>query len=142
MDRRISIFDPARLFADSFKSTFFDELAFPGSFDEMEMFEEGDNLVVRMKTPGFNEKDIDISIENDVLVITGRVETKEEAEDKNRKFYFKELRQESFTKSVRLPIHIKAESTQAEVENGVLKVTMPKSEEAKPKKIQVKSVGK
>ena len=142
MDRKISIFDPARLFADSFKSTFFDDLAFPGTFEEMEMFEQGDNLIVRMKTPGFHEKDIDISIENDVLVVTGKVEANTEETDKNKKYYFKELRQESFTKSVMLPVRIKAENTLAEVENGVLKVTMPKSEEAKPKKILVKSIAK
>jgi HSP20 family protein len=104
---------------------------------QLDMYEEGDNVIVKLKAPGFDEKSIDISIEENTLTITGNLEKEEEEEDKKRKIYRKEIRTESFTRSVSLPCKVKAERAEAKFKNGILHLVLPKAEESKPKKISV-----
>jgi HSP20 family protein len=109
---------------------------------EVDLYEEEDKLVARFSNiSDFEDKDLDISIEDNVLTVSGNVEEKIEEQDKKKKYYCKEIRKESFTRSMRLPVKVKAEATQAELKKGILKIEMPKAEEAKPKKISVKTKG-
>ena len=104
---------------------------------EMDVYEENDNVIIKLKAPGFEEKNMDITIEDGVLTITGKSEKKEEDEDKDRKYYRKEISSQSFTRRVDLPVRVKAEKAEAVFKNGVLKLTLPKAEEAKPKSIKI-----
>ena len=62
-----------------------------------------------------------------------------EKKDKKKKFYRKEFRSQSFTRRVDLPVQVKSDQAEAEFENGVLTLTLPKAEEAKPKTVTVKA---
>lgn len=109
----------------------------PVQTGEMEMYEDEENVVIKLKAAGFEPEQIDISIEGKVLTITGKIEMEKEEEDKKRKYYYKEMRNESFSRSISLPTSVKSESIKAEMKSGILKVTLPKAEEAKPKKISI-----
>jgi len=101
----------------------------------IDVYQDNDDLIVEMPLPGIDPENVDISVENDVLTISG--ETKQKKEVKKEDFYRKEIREGSFSRSVILPVAVKGSDAQAEYENGVLKVVLPKAEEAKPKKISV-----
>jgi HSP20 family protein len=107
--------------------------------NELDMYEEGDNVIVKVKAPGFKEDQIEITIEGGSVCITGKAEAEEEEKDKKRKYYRKEFRSQSFTRRVDLPVQVKADKADADFENGVLTLTLPKAEEAKPKTVKVKA---
>jgi len=102
---------------------------------QLDMYEKDDKVIVTLKAPGFDEKSIDISIEDNTLTITGTVEAADEEEDKKRKYYRKEIRKQSFARSVSLPTRVIADKAEAEFKNGMLHLTLPKAAEALPKKI-------
>lgn len=104
---------------------------------QMDMYETKDSIVVSLKAAGFSKDDVDIDIESNRLTIKGNAKSVDEEENKDKKYYRKEIRQMSFTRSIDLPASVVAEKANAIFKNGVLTVTLPKSEEAKPKKISV-----
>jgi HSP20 family protein len=104
---------------------------------QMDVYEEGDDVVVSLKAPGFDEKNIDISVEDNTITITGNHEQTEEEEDKSKKYFRKEIRKESFARSATLPKRVQADKADASFKNGILTIRMPKAEEAKPRKISV-----
>jgi len=105
---------------------------------ELDMYEENDKVVVQLKAPGFDDKNVDITVEDNSVTITGNVEQTEEQEDKEKKYYRKEISQRSFTRSVSLPSKVVAEQAKAEFKNGILHLELPKAEESKPKKVNIK----
>jgi HSP20 family protein len=116
--------------------------AFMGGRDfvpAVDVYQDKDNVVAELSVPGVKPEDVDISIENDVLTVSGHKE--EQSETKREDYYRKEIRRGGFSRSVVLPMRVKAEEARAECDNGVLRITMPKAEEAKPKRISVQ-VGK
>jgi len=135
-DRRITLMDPTRFWTANLWDDFMKDFV-PVQTGEMEMYEDDDNVVVKLKAAGFEPEQIDISIEGKVLSITGKIEMEKEEEDNKRKYYYKEMRNESFTRSITLPTTVKSEEIKAEIKNGILKVTLPKAEEVKPKKISI-----
>lgn len=118
---------------------FFSEGFFPFTTQNfapaIDVYQDNDALIVETSLPGIDPKNVDISVENDVLTISG--ETREKKEVKREDYYRKEIRQGSFSRSVILPVAVKGAEATAEYENGVLVITLPKSEDAKPKKIAV-----
>ena len=105
----------------------------------MDVYEEGDNLIVETQLPGIKPEDIDINIEHGTLTIRGQ--TKTEQERKERNYLVREHRSGSFSRSLRLPETIDPDGCQATYENGVLRLTLPKSEVAKPRRIAITSGG-
>jgi HSP20 family protein len=103
----------------------------------MEMYEEGDNLVVCAEVPGMEPDDIDINVTGNMLTISG--EKREESEDKKEGFYRSERRYGQFHRIVELPDDIDPDNVKAEYENGVLTLRIPKprQEERQPKRIPV-----
>lgn len=99
--------------------------------------QEGDSMVVETSLPGIDPDKVDISVENDVLTISGSTEEKKEV--RREDYYRKEIREGSFSRSVILPMRVKASEAEAHYEKGILKITLPKAEEAKPKKISIKA---
>lgn len=102
----------------------------------VDMYEEGDNVIVETQLAGIDPENVDISVENDVLAIKGEAEKTSEVDDKN--YYRREIRRGSFYRSIPLPAHVQGDKAEATAENGVLKITIPKAESAKPKKISIK----
>lgn len=92
---------------------------------------------VRMDVPGLKAEDIDIQINGNVLTVSGS--KKEEKEEKGRTFHRIERRSGSFSRSVTLPCAVKEDKIGAQYKDGVLSVSMPKTEEAVARKIVVKS---
>ncbi len=131
--RQIIPFDPFKEIA-----TVWNDDMFKGAFvPAVDMYQEGDNVVVTMEVPGVKADDVDVSVENDVLTVSA--EKKEKKEVKKENYYHKEIREGSFSRSVILPMKVKGDEAKAEVEDGVLKVVLPKADELKPKKIAVKA---
>ena len=96
--------------------------------------ENGIHLVAEL--PGLTEKDINITVEDNVLTISGEKKT-ERKEEKNEKYYYSERSFGSFTRAMTLPRGLKVDEIRAEYRNGLLKVDLPKAEELKPKKIDI-----
>jgi HSP20 family protein len=133
---RLSVWNPWRMFP-RMSDDDWDIVEFPEN--EIDMYEEGDNVVIKVKAPGFKEDNIDITIEDGTVVITGKIEEKEEEEDKKKKYYRKEFKSQSFTRRVDLPVRVKADKAEADYDDGILTLTLPKAEEAKPKAVKVRA---
>lgn len=102
----------------------------------VEMYEKTDRFVVRAELPGMKKEDIDISLVGDTLTISG--ERKPEADIKDEEYLRCELCYGKFSRSITLPSAVDANKVEATYENGILLITLPKAEEAKPKKIELK----
>jgi HSP20 family protein len=107
------------------------------SFLPMDVYQTDENVVVKASAPGLKPDDLNISITGDTLTIQG--ETSEEKEEKGTQYFLKERRASNFSRSITLPTMVKAEEASAEFEDGVLRLTLPKVEEVKPKTITVKA---
>lgn len=108
-----------------------------GFMPAVDVYQDKDTVIVETQLAGIDPEKVDISIENDVLTIKGESEKKSEVEDKN--YYRKEIRRGSFYRSVPLPTHVMGDKASAEAKDGVLKVSIPKAPEAKPKTIKIKT---
>lgn len=102
----------------------------------IDVYQDKDNVIVEAPLAGVDPEKVDISVENDVLTISGRTEEKKEV--KREDYYRKEVREGSFSRSVILPMSVKADLAEAHSEKGMLKIVIPKADEVKPKKIAVK----
>ena len=100
-----------------------------------DIYEEGDNIVVMADVPGLERSDIDVQVENNVLTLRG--ERKRDQEVKSENLFRTERFYGGFTRSFTLPVSVDTEKIRAEYRDGVLRVTLPKVEEAKPHKIKV-----
>ncbi len=103
----------------------------------IDLYQNKDNVIVETPLPGIDPEKVDVSIENDVLTIKGQSEQKKEVEEKD--YYRKEVRTGSFYRNIALPTHVLGDKAEAQYENGILKITIPKAPEAKPKTIKVKA---
>ena len=108
-----------------------------GFMPAVDMYEDKDSIVVETQLAGIDPEKIDISIENDVLCIKGEGERKTEVDEKN--YYRKEIRRGSFFRSIPLPNKVSGDEATAVAEGGILKISIPKAPEAKPKTIKIKT---
>jgi HSP20 family protein len=103
----------------------------------LDVYEEGNNLVVEAHLPGMKPEEVDVTVEGGMLTIRG--ETKSEQERKDRNYLIREHRQGSFARSVRLPDNIDPDKVQANFDNGVLRIEFPRPEQTRAKRIQLTS---
>jgi HSP20 family protein len=101
----------------------------------LDMSETKDTVTIKAELPGLEAKDLDVSLSGDILTIKG--EKKEEKEEKGETRHVVERRYGAFARMVRLPTTVAGDKIQASFKNGVLTVTLPKTEEAKQKAIPV-----
>ena len=121
-------------FADLFSES-------PASIDgygvlNLDMIQTVDDVIVQAAIPGVNPDDIKITIVGNTLTIRG--ETRKEEDLKESDYHIREMNYGAFARSVVLPCSVVTEKANAEFKNGVLKLTLPKAEEVKPKIITVK----
>ncbi len=102
----------------------------------VDIYQDKDNLIVEMAAPRIDPENIEISVEHDVLTISGHTESKQEV--KREDYYRKEVREGRFSRSLILPMPVKGDKAEATYEKGTLRVVLPKHEEVKPKRIAVK----
>ncbi len=101
----------------------------------VDVYEDEHNLTLKLEVPGMNEDDIKVTVENNTLTVSG--ERKFENEEKEENFHRIERRYGSFTRTFRLPTTVDAEKVEAAYDKGVLKITLAKRAEAKPKTIKI-----
>jgi HSP20 family protein len=100
---------------------------------------ETDNaLAVKAEVPGFNARELEVSVEPRRLTITGKRESKEEQKDKNKKIVYTERCADNILRVVNLPAEVDAEKVTATLKDGVLELTMPKAAPAKKVRVEPK----
>jgi HSP20 family protein len=126
-----------RLFEDFFED--FPLVSFPETGDRwnpaVDILEKDGNLVLRAELPGMTEKQIDLKVEGDTLILRG--ERKMESEDKKESYHRVERYYGSFTRRFRLPDTVDPDKISADYKNGILTVTLPHKPEVKPREIPV-----
>lgn len=105
----------------------------------IDMYQTKDEVVLKAALPGVKPEEVDITITGDTLTIKG--EHREEKETKEEDYLYKEHRYGAFSRSVTVPMQIESDKAEAVFENGILTLTIPKSEQVKPKQIKVKAKG-
>jgi HSP20 family protein len=126
-----------RLMEDAFIVPRGEGQAAPAGSLAMNVYEEGDNFVVEAQIPGMKPEDIDINIEHGTLTVRG--ESKSEQERRERNYVIREHRAGSFSRSIRLPDMVDPDACEATYDNGILRLTLPKSEQAKPRRIPIQA---
>jgi HSP20 family protein len=109
---------------------------FLGWAPAFDVYEEKDNFIVKAELPGLKKEDINVSLQDGNLIISG--ERKSETKSEGAEVYRAERYFGKFQRSVSVPTPVAANAVAAEYKDGILTVTLPKSEEAKPKQIEVK----
>jgi HSP20 family protein len=106
----------------------------------MDIYEEDDKVVAEVELPGVDPKNIEVEVKDNVLRVTAK--GKEVKEEKGKGYYKREMGERYFKREVLLPTEVVEEKAEAEYENGILRVTIPKAkpkEEKKKIKIKVKT---
>lgn len=128
---------PGRVFQDF--DDMFEDFAGPmaqGMAPAIDVYEEDNAVVVEAPLPGIDINNVEVTVENDVLTIEGKTEKKTEIDEKH--YYRKEVRYGSFHRAVALPASVSGDEAEAKYEDGVLKITIPKSGKAKKNTIEIK----
>src|SRR5271169_3398193 len=125
-----------RLFRESYSPEVPEEALTTTSFaPPVDIYEDEHNITLKLEVPGIDEKDIDVRVENTTLTVHG--ERKIEKEEKEENFRRVERQYGEFTRSFTLPNSVDPGQVTAHYDKGVLKITLPKKAEAKPKQIKV-----
>ena len=105
----------------------------------MDLYEDEENIYIKIDAAGFEDKELDVSIDRNILTISGKkTEEKEEKNEKNEKFYiFSERKTGSFSRSITIPTGIEQKEIKCELKNGVLTTTVKKADLEKKEKIQI-----
>jgi HSP20 family protein len=101
----------------------------------VDIYEDEHNIILKIEVPGIDEKDIDVSIQNNTLTVRG--ERKIEKDEKEENFHRVERQYGSFTRSFTLPSSVDPGQVNARCDKGVLKISLAKKAEAKPTQIKV-----
>lgn len=128
MDRLFedSVVRPARLWPETGRGDFL-----------LDMYQTENDVVIKASLPGVKPEEVDISVTDDVVTISG--EHKEEEEVKEKDYLRKEQRYGAFSRYVPVPVSVKSDKAEAEFEDGILTLTLPKAEEVKPRQMKVKA---
>jgi HSP20 family protein len=131
------------LFDDAFTRPFFSirDGGSTGSAPAIDMYQTDNEVVVKAALPGIKADEVQINVTNDTTapVVTIKGEMNHEEEKKDKAWHIREHRWGAFERSVMLPTGVISDRAKADFENGILTVTLPKSEEVKPKTITIKA---
>jgi len=129
-----------RVLSQAFSQAFGDEESKLGSWaPAVDIFETDENLVVKAELPGVDPKDVEVRVEDSTLYLKGQRKFENEVKDEN--YHRIERSYGSFTRTFALPSSINADKVAAEYKDGMLTLTLPKREEAKPKTIKIQVAG-
>jgi HSP20 family protein len=101
----------------------------------VDIYEQNGNIVLKAELPGVDPKDVDVRVENNILTLSG--ERKLDNEVKRENYHRVERAYGSFTRSFTLPNVVDTEKIKAEYKDGLLRMTLPKKDEARPKQISI-----
>jgi HSP20 family protein len=128
------------IFEEFFRRPFRSRL--PRLFEEgeptpsVDIYEEGDNIIMKSEMPGMSKEDVEVNLTDDTITISGTKKKEEKVEKKD--YYHLERSFGSFKRSFALPSEVQSDKAKASFKDGVLEVTIPKSEEAKKKEKKLK----
>lgn len=129
-----------RLFSTNLSRVFGDEGIARGAWNpNVDIYENKDQIVIEAELPGMNREDFDLSFENNVITLRG--ERRFEKRDESDNYHRVERSYGSFTRSFTLPPTVSGEGISAEYRNGVLRITLPKREEVKARRIEIAGEG-
>src|SRR5512141_2294227 len=127
-----------RLFTGNVARSFDDEGVARGSLSpNVDIYENKDHMVLEAELPGMNREDFDLSVENNVITLRGQRHF--EKKDESDNYHRVERAYGGCTRSFTLPNTVSAEGATAEYKNGVLRVSLPKGEETKARRIEIKT---
>ena len=129
-----------RLF-NQWPSFFEDEDWSMDSYQGLSVYETDNNVVVEANVAGVPEDKVEVSVEGGTITIKAEYQETDERK-KRKKVVYKQARESRYVYTTSIPCPVNVDQAKAEVENGVLTLTLPKKSEAKPKKITVKAKGK
>jgi HSP20 family protein len=125
-----------RVFRDSYSGAGQDDSLTTSSFaPAVDVYEDEHQVTLKIEVPGIDEKDIDVRLENNTLTVHG--ERKIEKEEKEENYRRVERQYGSFTRTFTLPPTVDTDKVSATYDKGVVKISLPKKAEAKPKQIKV-----
>jgi len=141
--RPLSIFEMMeKEFEDLFRRPFWAPLFPRLRFEELsvvrpsvDIFEEGDDVVVKAELPGMKKEDLDVKLTDNAITISGEKKKEEKIEKKD--YYRFERSYGSFTRSFSLPTEVQSDKAKAQFKDGVLEIRIPKTEEAKKKERKI-----
>jgi HSP20 family protein len=107
------------------------------SVPAVDMYQTENEVVVKASLPGIKSDEVQINVTGEVLTLKGEVKQKDEVKEKA--YHIREQRWGMFERSLVLPTEVIADKAKADFENGILTITLPKAEEAKPKSITIKT---
>lgn len=128
-------FDQFDKMDDMFKDMPVLSLSNQGLIPPVDMYETKETIVIETTLPGADPKKVSVEIENGMLTIKGSCERKTEVDEKN--YYRKEIRSGQVFRQIPLPARLQDKDAMASFENGILRVEIPKSPEAKPQSIKI-----
>ncbi len=106
-------------------------------FPKLDVHEDDKAVHVKAEIPGLDEKDLNVTLKENMLTISGEKKEEKTEEDKNRNYFFCERSFGTFSRTIVLPEGIKTDEVKANYRNGILDIELPKGEAAQPKKINV-----
>jgi HSP20 family protein len=125
-----------RLFRESYNDAGRDDSLTTSNFaPAVDVYEDEHQVTLKIEVPGIDEKDIDVRVENNTLTVQG--ERKIDREEKEENYRRVERQYGSFTRTFTLPQTVDTDNVSASYDKGVLKISLPKKAEAKPKQIKV-----
>lgn len=101
----------------------------------IDLYQDSDRVVVKAALPGLKQDDVKVTVTGDVLTLRG--EYRQEQEQKEKTYHIREQSYGSFERAIRLPSEVQADKANAEFENGILTITLPKAESVKPRMITI-----
>ena len=129
-----------RLFSTNLTRGFGEESIGRGAWNpSVDIYENKDHIVLEAELPGMKREDFELSVENNVITLRGERQFEKNEDSDN--YHRVERSYGSFTRSFTLPQTVSAEGATAEYKNGVLRVTLPKREEAKARRIEISGEG-
>jgi len=106
----------------------------------MDVYETNSEVIAEVNLPGIDPEKVEVTVKNQVLTVSGKVEEKKEEKEKG--YWRREIKRGAFERMVRLPNPVKEDKVEATYEKGVLKIVMPKAEVKKEKTVKIKIKGK
>ena len=103
---------------------------------DVEIVDTKDAVVVKALVPGIKKEDLHVDITDDTVTLRGEMKQEEKKEDEH--YYQREFRYGAFTRTLHLPVAVQSDKAKAQMKDGVLEITMPKSDKAKSKEIPIK----
>lgn len=128
-----------RLFDESFLKPFGGDGSFFGyEWPSVDLTETGDEITAKVSLPGMKPEDVKISLTGNILNISGEYASESETKEKGVTHHLREHRYGAFSRSITLPTAVQGDKIKADYENGLVTLTLPKAEEARPKTVNIK----